>query len=415
MFRPTASHALRSLIHPPLPLNARESQQLLNLLTTSFRQQLEKAHVISEDPSIAKTSSSVRRRRSSEPSGFRPTDTHMRTVLNNPLFKPVAGVRGDPTSQRDPMEVFEAAVAKGMMTIESAAGCLIAKKRAIVQSPIISVRDGMRGSGAGQKVLKWLLSSGTANDDRFLQSTVFSKILIEFMVAEGLQEYVWKWIQRAITERKAGGGANATASTAPTSYTASTALRLLILAESTGSKNLDAAIFSLDRAATLLRESHHLQRLEVLSRAGSYLVSQVTSISDARQPASELAFDTLVRLAPEFSRASSDTDLYTAHLRLHHPIYSNAELALNYLAARPTAELRGPRKDMHEKEVVRLGLDVAKFLLEKESGRSKDAAWVLEYLQTNFAKYLGEAVQTQVKQAKAEAASLQLLEGLNFA
>lgn len=76
-------------IHQPLPINRRESQQLLKTLTTSFRKNLDKEHGYwGEDTSVASL-----RAASTNPSSpsvldlyHRPTDRHVRAILSNPLF-----------------------------------------------------------------------------------------------------------------------------------------------------------------------------------------------------------------------------------------------------------------------------------------------------------------------------------------
>src|SRR5437868_6282785 len=80
-------------IHHPLPLSPRESKLLLNLLTTSFRNQLDKAHGFRAelDPkaavdSHAPNAGKERRRSQSDFDMRRPTDLHLISVLTNPLF-----------------------------------------------------------------------------------------------------------------------------------------------------------------------------------------------------------------------------------------------------------------------------------------------------------------------------------------
>jgi hypothetical protein len=61
-----------------------------------------------------------------------------------------------------------------------------------------------------------------------------------------------------------------------------------------------------------------------------------------------------------------------------------------------------------------LGLDVASFLLQHQN-QQEDAEWVIKFLQTNFPQQLGLEEKEQLEQAKAEAASLELLERLGIA
>ncbi|RAL65162.1 hypothetical protein DID88_001268 [Monilinia fructigena] len=103
MFRQTPPALFRQLpallkfkLHQPLPLTQRESTQLLELLTTSFRQQLESEHGPSDIGTgtnnvkvdalpLHKQHESGRVRRLSD-SGHKHTDRHLKSILTNPLF-----------------------------------------------------------------------------------------------------------------------------------------------------------------------------------------------------------------------------------------------------------------------------------------------------------------------------------------
>ena len=196
MFSPSQAVQKFFKIHHPMPLNAHESKQLLNLLTTSFRKNLDTAHEF-RPKSESKTSSSAqhrslpyqgqKRRRSSVDASVRPTDQHLDSILTNPLFNVIPKHSTASTKGKDPMVLFEQAAAMGMMNVNIAASCLAAKRSLIIKSPAISIRQGMRESEAGLKVLNWLVSSGTANNNDFLKDTRFAANLMMFMVAEELQ------------------------------------------------------------------------------------------------------------------------------------------------------------------------------------------------------------------------------------
>jgi hypothetical protein len=199
MFRPTPVYLFRPVpalmklkIHHPLPLNERESRALLNLLTSSFRKNLDAEHPTS------RTEDSYRGRHvlvSAEEGNH--ADRHLHSVLSNPLFKSLRNkpIKSSQGIEKDPMETFDRATAMGMMNIRYATACLLATKRYIIASSVLHIQDGMKESGAGLKVLKWLVSSGISNDVSFLMDRQFTEVLMMFMVAEGLQEAIWKWIK----------------------------------------------------------------------------------------------------------------------------------------------------------------------------------------------------------------------------
>jgi len=397
-----------------MPLTTRESKQLLNLLITSFRKNLDTAHGVHGPkldphvPSIPTRLHTAFKWKSSLDSNFKPTDHHMHTILTNPLFHVAPETK---TDLKDPMVVFEQAAAKGMLTLDAAANCLAQKRRLIIQSSVISVRDSMRESGAGKKVLAWLLSSGTANDNLFLRNDKFANNLMDFMVAEGLQERAWTWILRAVV-------------LAPTStyYSELSAvekhdyyrpLLLLIKAEASRPNGLEAAIQCLLRAAKnpSLQAQSPKNKRRFLGVAGCYLCAEVTNSSTAPQPISESAMDALIKLAPDFSKLS---DYHVAHLSLFHPSQPSADLAMDYLRAHvvlaPGKVISAELDQRRKRAIVTLGLATAKFLLEKD--QLKEAIWVMDLLQTSFPELF--KVPAKAK-AREEESNIHLLDSLSLA
>ncbi|KIN01842.1 hypothetical protein OIDMADRAFT_103113 [Oidiodendron maius Zn] len=426
MFRP--SYALlfkpmpalnKFILHPPLPLNPRESKQLLNLLSTSFRRTLDSEHgFFRPEPqeetaaeSIARPNGGAKKRRASlSDLDQRPTDRHLRTILTNPLFRGPSTSRDRPLSTRDPMEVFDEAVAKGIMNTHHAQACLMAKKMKILQSSVPNVRESMKDSGAGRKVLSWLVSSGTANKNEFFRDKEFSKIFMEYIVAEELQEVAWRWIRRAfrdyskLPKHSEDGKQHLIA---PLIY--------LIRAEAFGPVTLDAAYLCLSRAAGYLAGFSSTEMINIIGPPGRYLSHETTMSRFHRPPASGSAFDSFIALVPVITAINAN--YHFAHLKLLHPDHPSADSALTYLKMLDAwqtvhASPRYKSGTTMENRVIQLSLDAAKYLLERE--RLHDAQWVMQYLRTYYPKQLGVARKEQLKQAKAEAASLQLLEGLSF-
>src|SRR5690348_15716553 len=83
---------LASKIHPQLPLSPRESQQLLTLLTTSFRAHLDREHPLPESSQNRHTQKPTgsNARRASSPaqatSSYASATQHIDSILTNPLF-----------------------------------------------------------------------------------------------------------------------------------------------------------------------------------------------------------------------------------------------------------------------------------------------------------------------------------------
>jgi hypothetical protein len=430
-FRTVAS-LWRFKIHPPLPLTPRESTQLLNLLTTSFRHQLDREHgaVLSAAGANSKASANIsslkpapgkhRRHSQSKPDVTIPTDRHLHSILTNPLFKDVKKESGTSSQQlRDPMEIFDEACAKGFMKVEYAAACLKAKKRKIVRSSALSVRDAMRSSGAGSKTLKWMFSSGVTNDNSFLVDEAFSEILVDFLVAEGLQPVIWTWLETLFSRISSGSTELATASPVKD---ATRLLHHLVRAETSGSVSLDVAFRSLEMAKDML-SGLRCELRPVLKKAGLYLYRE-TVLRHASHPASSPEmFDLFLSIVPKFSVHKKIT---LSHLLLHHPTKPDAEPALKYLkkgkeltstAPDPEAERVDIKaKDSRDGRIISLALDTAGFLLERD--QHSKAQWVMNFLQERYGEQLGlskSSLQLQLEQVRAEVSSIELLNSLNLA
>lgn len=334
-------------------------------------------------------------------------------MLANPLFS------GAPDAGRlswtnHPMSVFHMAEAKGMMDLKLARHCLAQEKNRIIQSSVLSLQQGMKESGAGLKVLKWLVATGLTGENTFLKNQQFAEIVMEFIVAEELQEMAWTWIKRAFEDLPR----YATLEFSEKQHARKDIVRPLmhlVKAEAHASINLDSAYLVLSRAAGYLKGMTSSQMMVILGPPGNFL-SHLTSIAPPDlQPPSESAFDSFLSLIPVISR---DTEYHFAHLNLRHPSRPSADSALSYLKKMDILQAAQnpdlvPSRTPTQRHIIELGLNTAKFLLEKE--RFDDADWVMKYLQSHFPEQLGVQGRNTLKRAKAEASSLQLLEGLNFA
>lgn len=397
-----------------MPLTARESKQLLSLLTTSFRKNLDTAHGIHGPklephvPSIPTRLHTAFKWRSNLDSSFKPTDHHIHSILTNPLFNAEPEIKKD---LKDPMVVFEQAAAKGMLTLDAAANCLAQKRRLIIQSSVISVRDSMRESGAGKKVLAWLLSSGTANDNLFLRNDKFANNLMDFMVAEGLQERAWTWITRAIVLAPTSSSYSNLSAVEKHDYYRP--LLLLIKAEASRPEGLEAATRCLSMAAkqSYLQAQSSQDKRRFLGVAGCYLCAEVTNPTATPQSISDAAIDTLIELAPDFSKVP---DYHVAYLTLFHPSRPSADLAVEYLRVHvafiPGKTISVELDQRRKRALVSLGLATAKFLLEND--QLKEATWVMDLLQTNFPKLFKVSAKAK---AREEESNIHLLDSLSLA
>jgi hypothetical protein len=342
----------------------------------------------------------------------------MRSVLNNPLFILPENGRMS-RAGRDPMEVFDLAVAKGMMDTSRAKACLSAKKDKIVQSAIVDIRDGMKEAGAGMKVLKWLISSGTSNNNQFLRDHDFAELLMEYLVAEGLQEQAWKWIKRSFDNVTSAASMPFDDAAKLARREVAGPLRALVLAETQHHASFDAAYMCMSRAASYLAGAGSLELTTALQPAGLVLLNRtcMPRSSSSHPPPSESTFESFTSLVPVI--IPKRANLFLAHLSLLHPSKPDAKLALDYL--RTVDSMDEKEKSVAFKPingmqvVIQLGLDAAKFLLEQ--GRHSEAEWTMNFLSTNFPKQLGISMnqRRELEHVKAEASSIEILAGIGIA
>ncbi|KAL3427966.1 hypothetical protein PVAG01_01475 [Phlyctema vagabunda] len=420
MLRPTQSLRFRSLPAlqtllappPPLPLNRQESQKLLNLLTTSFREQLARDV---NDPSFhlpprpeasaphkhLKHGNRTRLRRKSDGSSGT-IDRHLESLLTNPLFS-----RPAKQEKRSPMATFDMAVANGQMKIPYAKGCLVALKRTIIESPELSVRDAMKESGAGLKVLKWLKASGAMDDKKFLSDRPFMVILLEFMVAEDLQEVAWEWIYPLMESHR----------TLPSGHReaiyleirqVSSLLSALMRAEMAGSATLDNAFVCLARAAAYMNTPRPTPQRSVLYGPCQLLVRSILQ-EDAPKLSSSALYDDLLVLAPELSSRT----LVHARLCLRHPSSPSADLAIvHFRKGYNRVDLPFQGQARSRQENIILGIEAAHFLLGAND--LKGATWLMETLQREYPAELQSLEHKSLEQKSPEHKSPREEELLNI-
>lgn len=417
--------SLKLLTHPKVPLTPSESRQLLNIITTSFRLQLDKEH--GTDPSgppeavssttQATASSDLLRgtkqslSRSNTPSTT-PTERHLHGILTNPLF---ALPNRQPAAVKDPMQVFDEACAKGLMTNVRARACLLAKKRELRKLPT-DLSASVQMSESGVKVFRWLLSTGAADNSSWLlpydasyprnQKKSKPDIIFEFLVLEGKQELLWDLFEHHISQRK--GRADLLL------YHLSNALA--------HSASVDTAYRSLIRANEILQRQGISKKCgaNVLAKAVRSLV-KTTLVTGSPQPQQNAElFDVFLGIV---EAALPRSALSLSHLQLYHPTKPDAKPALQHLKnldETSSDEINSAHdvsaRAEDTKLLVWLALDTAKLLLKQE--QYEDARWVMDFLQTRHPEQIGAErhaeAKLRVEQAEAEATNLQLLNNLEL-
>ncbi|KAK0636613.1 hypothetical protein B0T17DRAFT_85767 [Bombardia bombarda] len=384
-------------IHQPLPLTPLESQRLHKALTASFRAHLDREHgwdatdpsvvlpgsvppitYLPSTPSASTTDDAARRR---------PTDRHLRAILNNPLFRqpdtPSSAVlrSSEGQIQPDPKIIFEKAVAKGLMNTKRALGFLVTVKSNVKQSATLSLQQGMAASGAGLLVVQWLRASGLERDLSFIRSRAFTTTLVSFMVAEGLDELAWTWLDRL---------ARSEAVDVDEKLRMSNMLVLSLVAAKTKTVELDAAYSSILHAGEVLEDS--AASLEPIIGGWRHLAWHTTVESWRHTKPAAGLFDSFAAMSQKIAKPLR-LKVEMAHLQLHHPTDPSPKYALRYLSnddlwdrALPgfLEKLPATNKNLPYgvKQLMSLGLDTVQYLTQ--DGQFKEAQRILGLLQTHL-------------------------------
>ncbi|OBW63620.1 MAG: Uncharacterized protein AUREO_063140 [Aureobasidium pullulans] len=192
-----AFKSLASRIHPQLPLSERESQRLLNALTSSFRSQLDHHHDHDHDIS---TSASISPSHSIQPhplSSGSATDRHLASILTNPLLtKPVH--QQLKAKSKHPVALFEDQVAAGRATLSSARLCLDAFRNSLSVLSPAQTKDQITRYAAGTRALRWLWTSALTPSLSFTLDARFCNHLAFFLIHEGRESALWELIDTPV-------------------------------------------------------------------------------------------------------------------------------------------------------------------------------------------------------------------------
>ncbi|KAK3111012.1 hypothetical protein LTR53_014140 [Teratosphaeriaceae sp. CCFEE 6253] len=222
VFRSLKSWA--SKLHEQLPLNPRESQRLLTVLTGSFRRQLDEAH-----PPAARDTKP--RHGSGDLSKGRPrtlhssavaADRHLSSILTNPLLSKGAGSVRDADQNladakdrlhkntgQDPITLLEEYNIEGAATLPIAELCLQTYEENLRGALVEEQRASVQECEPGRRTLMWLWRSKLHLADAFAESFSFQGLLAHALMREGLHRYLWDWLQLdiVVADRWGQGGA----------------------------------------------------------------------------------------------------------------------------------------------------------------------------------------------------------------
>lgn len=386
MYQTKVSRSLKNLFakyHEPPQLSERQSQKVLDGLKASFRDQLDLEYGASPGPprpSSSRNSAPQSHHRQDEGPVRRPAaQRHLKTLLSNPLFSYQQDATGSilPPSgaPRDPLDVFDHGVSRGLMTLQAATGILIAKREQLQN--VAADPSALAGAGAARRVVGWLRASGSESTLKFLDNRPFVRELMPFLVNEGLEEVAWEWIARILSP--AYDNLSLQFRRHHTSFLLT---KLVRLKSQPQDKGIDAAMLTLVHARDTFSSSPLLPQL-LLSpwRALSWLTT-VRSYTHSRPSLG--AFDAHMETS---ERLDSPVEIEKAHLCLYHPTKSNATPALRLLKdhqilERLAASTYGQSMAKASDELswlVALGNDTVNYLAR--AGRKEEARELVGILQ----------------------------------
>ncbi|KAM4059806.1 hypothetical protein HRG_002567 [Hirsutella rhossiliensis] len=322
MFSSKSVQSLQRLFagyHEPLPLSKQQSQKLLDGLKASFRRQLDHEYGRASDRAVVPASVTGRDLEVRHSAATR----HLKSILSNPLFsyprqsEPQMIMSSLPASNRDPMDVFDHAIARGMMTLRAATGCIMAKRKQLSTS---GPDSGLASSETAARVVRWLRSSGAEADLKFLDGPQFIRSLVPFLVAEGLENVAWDWTTRTVNDESEAW------SSALRTKRASRVLAELVRSKSQPHHgDLDAAISTIIEAEQRFHASPLLPGLLTLPWRSVSWLSTVEAYS--RTTPSEELFDAHLAAA---DLLPGPFTVERAHLNLCHPTHPDLTPALRF-------------------------------------------------------------------------------------
>ncbi|KAI0445945.1 hypothetical protein F4803DRAFT_95905 [Xylaria telfairii] len=379
-------------IHHPLPLNSRESRQLLDSITSSFRKNLDREHPweAGETSTSALAGPILDPAEQPQTSNHRPTDRHLRAILSNPLFAhprnanadtPLHTTDGSTTSLRH-FNIFDSAVARGLMTPRHAAGFLAKIQSQLRAESPDNLRQRMGASGAGLRVLRWLRASGQESDLGFLSDPALLRVLVSFLYAEGLQEVPWTWLAQL-----AGRPTELELEATPDTANAETLSRLMFAIVRESSESGSQSPISLDGSfAALVKANDMLPRenpaVTTAVKINWAKLSWASTVNSAERPRPSVTpFENFVELGRPLN-----LPLDIAHLDLHHPTTPTHSTAIQYLRPRlGIIEDLSSMKPQAQQRLLCLILDAAERL--KRTGQAAEAPW-LERLKSTICERL---------------------------
>ncbi|KAL2164774.1 hypothetical protein VTH06DRAFT_69 [Thermothelomyces fergusii] len=374
-------------LHQPLPLDKRESQRLLETIKASFRKQLDEEHGWDapdsgkDSPPLTLATAHSRAGTAPATAPARPTDRHMRAILDNPLFTRVEVPKRKEESANSleaHKAVFRKAISRGLVTLNTAQGFLMhIQSVAFRQRPENTAANGpwtrnrLPDTGAGLLVLQWLRSSGQERDLKFLANAYFTNILVRFLVAEGLDDVVLLWFERLLQPD--------VQRTESEFQTAQTLLGRLVYAKQ--ARDLESGYTTILKAAAVAEE----KGCPAVVKYAWCILANETSIHHDKQtmPPAHI-YDAFVALGHKLNPGAQ----FMAQLSLRHPVEPTSGPAVEFLQSQDAWRVNNAQNPVtlrYLRHVHRLAVDTAEYLTQ--TNQAEEASRLFNFVREKISTF----------------------------
>ncbi|KAI9929004.1 hypothetical protein ASPWEDRAFT_368014 [Aspergillus wentii DTO 134E9] len=376
-----------SKINPPLPRTPRESQQLLSALTSSFRRQLDHEY----PPSHTSSPSSSRPGRNGDRpmvantnSSAHATDSHLKAILENPLFRVVpsksavardqSGAEGQ-NLMEEPMSVFDDLVASGSVTSTNLCDCL--KSQLLLASTQAGdrVSEAIKDSKAGSKVVSWWFASDSEARKMLLMSRASTATLLKFMVAEGLQDTVMVWLDMLLKQDIGGNNGQLPKQLAQQIF--GSLLVDLINAEAQYGRGLGSAMaYYIQTCKTHLSTPDQMadQSKKAMLLHGGARLGRLMMQQEGTKEVPAALYEQFMGLVTTFTPKS----MLSASVPIYHPTRPDIEPFLKFMDSLPPGRPESWAKPKRE-VFTRAAFDALRVSIDQEE--FGDASYLAGYLQ----------------------------------
>ena len=389
---------VRSLVaklHPPLLKTPRESQQLLSVLNSAFKRQLDDVHppvnpVKSPDIGRPRTNDTV----FANPSVNAAND-HLLSILHHPLLETKDGHNAGPTSAAArAVTLLDTAIVEGRVTASLLEQCISIYN----QNGRHSLRSP-EGHRLGYKIVAWFNMTDAVTREAFLTGQLVNHV-VPLLYSEGQEQVVWEWL-RMLYAGDFGGRNDKTAydPKSPAWQESEARLVRLMVREAVRRRNLPGAIQEYAQAwnymtesGRLPQETHHTypkSSNSAMARTSTMIVQMIIHRRHDHGVPS-LLYDLITRLDQHWSTPKYWQQVF---LPVYHPARPTAESLLQSLRSGDFLQhklhaIRQRTKWGTPKLATTAMIDAAQLLLDQ--GQPMKAQFVLDEAENHFPEFVSE-------------------------